>query len=70
MTNKKESQVESKPDIKQLLYEDMRQRQQECSEEFQHVLNDLLSKYNCELDIMSHESMKTGKSFEIRFIPK
>lgn len=67
MTNKNE---ETKKDVKQLLLEDMQQRQSLCSAEFKQFLSELLSKYDCELDIVSHTSMKTGTSYEIRFIPK
>lgn len=70
MTTKQKAQEETKQDVKQLLYEDMKNRQEKCSKEFHAFLEELLPKYDCILDIVEHRSMKQGSSYEIRFIPK
>ena len=69
MTTKKEETITAE-EAYRILAKGRLERKQACTQEFQKLMQELLQKYNCDMEIIQTNSSRTGTSYQIIFNPK
>lgn len=68
MTTKKEETTTE--EAHRILAQERMERKQACTQEFQQLMQELLQKHSCEMEIVQTNSSRTGTSYQIIFNPK
>jgi hypothetical protein len=71
MTTKETKPTEpTTEDAYRILAQERMNRKQACTQEFQQLMQELLQKHNCDMEIVQTNSSRTGTSYQIIFNPK
>lgn len=73
MTTKKETEQKEQTTAEEayrILAQERMDRKQACTAEFQQLMQELLHKHTCDMEILQINSSRTGTSYQIVFSPR